>query len=590
MNSRERVLAVLNGKIPDRVPWIENYVSNEVMAGLLGHNDFVHATYSQKIERPGMIRVPPEIYKLIPLDNISYDLAPPRFAKTERIDGLDHITEGLIKEKEDLRLLDALPDPDDESLYRPAEEYLNRFKGDLAAIATVRTGPGNTYLSMGIDRFCTKIVTEPGLVKEVLWRFSHWSRRVAQNMQELPFDLFFFPDDIGFGHAPMISLKHFQEFCVPVMRNVIEVMKLPAIYHSDGNIMPLMEEIIGLGVAGIANMEPGPMDIDAVKRLYGDRVTIVGNIDLHYTLTKGTPEETAAEVKRRVEALAPGGRYILASANSLPNYVKPANVRAMGEALLEYGIYQEAERKRAKTPAPPPAAQPLRIEPGQGGAKTPETPLKADQGDPMIQSIRDAVNQLKKDEIEGLIRSALAANLDPMRIINDGLIKAMDEVGKNFAANKIFVPEMMVSAMTMKIGLDLLKPLLKGTGSFSRGRVMIATVKGDLHDIGKNIVGMMLEGSGFEVIDLGINVDGPAMLNRLREAKPNILGLSALLTTTMPEMERVVKLLKSEGLRDSVKVLVGGAPLNAKYAEEIGADGYGANAASAVELCKQFTG
>jgi uroporphyrinogen decarboxylase len=588
MNSRERVLAVLDGKIPDRVPWIENYISNEVMAGLLGHDDFVHATYSQKIERPGMIRIPPEIYKLIPLDNISYDLAPPRYAKTERIGGHDHITEGLIKEKEDLRLLDALPDPDDESLYRPAEEFLRRFKGDLAAIATVRTGPGNTYLSMGIDRFCTKIVTEPGLVKEVLWRFSNWSRRVAENMQELPFDLFFFPDDIGFGHAPMISLKHFQEFCVPVMRNVIEVMKLPAIYHSDGNIMPLMDEIIGLGVAGIANMEPGPMDIDEVKRLYGDRVTIVGNIDLHYTLTKGTPEETADEVKSRVESLAPGGRYILASANSLPNYVKPANVRAMGEALLKYGIYQEEEGKRAKASATPPTDKALRLESAKREAKTPQTQLKANHGDPMIQSIRDAVNQLKKDEIEGLIRSALAANLDPMLIINDGLIRAMDEVGKNFAANKIFVPEMMVSAMTMKTGLDMLKPLLKAGGSFSRGRVMIATVKGDLHDIGKNIVSMMLEGAGFEVIDLGINVDGAVLLKRLREAKPHILGLSALLTTTMPEMERVVNLLSSEGLRDSVKVLVGGAPLNAKFAEEIGADGYGADAASAVDLCKRM--
>ena len=223
MNSRERVLAVLNGQIPDRVPWIENYVSNEVMAGLLGHENFVHATYSQKIERPGMIRVPPEMHKLVPIDNISYDLAPPRFAKTQRIDGHDHITEGLIKDKEDLRLLDALPDPDDESLYKPAEEFLKRYKGELAAIATVRTGPGNTYLSMGIDRFCTKIVTEPDLVKEVLWRFSNWSRRVAKNMQELPFDLFFMPDDIGFGHAPMISAQHFREFCVPVMRNVIEV-------------------------------------------------------------------------------------------------------------------------------------------------------------------------------------------------------------------------------------------------------------------------------------------------------------------------------------------------------------------------------
>ena len=339
MNSRERVLAVLAGDIPDRVPWIENYVSNEVVARLLSTQNFLHTNYSHKIVRPGMIRIPPEVRNVLPLDNISYDMAPPRYARTENIGGHEHVTEGLIKTPEDLKLLDSLPDPDDESLYRPAEEYIRLYKGDAAAIATVRTGVGNTYLSMGIDHFCMSLILEPDFVREILERFSDWSARVAKNMQELPFDLFFIPDDIGFGNAPMISPEHFREFCAPVMKKVIDVMRIPAVYHSDGNIMPLMEQIIGLGVTGIANFEPGPMDIEEVKRLYGDRVTIIGNIDLQYTLTGGTPEETADEVRRRIRALAPGGRYILASSNSLPNYVKPENVRAMGEALLRYGNY-----------------------------------------------------------------------------------------------------------------------------------------------------------------------------------------------------------------------------------------------------------
>ena len=155
------------------------------------------------------------------------------------------------------------------------------------------------------------------------------------------------------------------------MRNVMEVVKLPVIYHSDGNIMPLMEEIIGLGVAGIANMEPGPMDIEEVKRLYGDRVTIVGNIDLHYTLTNGTPEETRDEVRRRIEALAPGGRYILASANSLPNYVKPANVRAMGEspvAVRDLHGKTQGPHRNAQPPAPPKSPQPAAAGPTTGSA------------------------------------------------------------------------------------------------------------------------------------------------------------------------------------------------------------------------------
>jgi hypothetical protein len=353
MNSRERVLAVLNGDLPDRLPWIENYVSNEVMKGLLGHENFdVKCSYSQKVEFPGMVRVSPDLRKVIPIDNISYDLAPPRFAKTEKLGGHDNITGGLVKTKDDLKLLDSLPDPDDETLYRPAEEFLNRYKEDSAAIITVRSGLGNTYLSMGIDHFCMSIVTDPEFVKEILWRFSNWTKRVVQNVQELPFDLFFNPDDIGFGAAPMISPKHFREFCVPVMKNVFDEMKLPFVYHSDGNIMPMMEDIISLGVAGVANMEPGPMDIVKVKQIYGSRITIIGNIDLHYTLTKGTVKETKQEVRERIRALAPGGRYILASANSLPKYVKPENVRAMGEALIECGDYRKGELSRSSVEDP----------------------------------------------------------------------------------------------------------------------------------------------------------------------------------------------------------------------------------------------
>jgi uroporphyrinogen-III decarboxylase len=339
MTSRERVLAVLDGKTPDRVPWIENGISNEVVEALLGHANFVRKTYSQKIEKPGMIRIPPAVREIIPLDNIAYDMSPPRFAETQKIGNQHYVKGGMIKTSEDLKLLDTLPDPDDPALYREAEAYLREFKGDSVAIVAVRTGVSNTYLSMGIEHFCISLVLEPGLVKEILWRFSEWSVNVVRNLQELDFDLFFVPDDIGFGDAPMISPDFFRKFCIPVMKKVVDSMHLPAIYHSDGNITPLMEDIMSVGFQGVANIEPGPMDIEQLKRDFGDRITLVGNIDLHYTLTQGTSEETEDEVRRRIQAIGQGGRYILASANSLPNYVRPDNVRAMGRALLEYGCY-----------------------------------------------------------------------------------------------------------------------------------------------------------------------------------------------------------------------------------------------------------
>jgi len=203
-----------------------------------------------------------------------------------------------------------------------------------------------------------------------------------------------------------------------------------------------------------------------------------------------------------------------------------------------------------------------------------------------VETIKSAVISGKHAEIKSLVQSALDAGLDPNTIINDALIPAMDVVGKDFGSGKIFVPEMLVSAVTMKAGVDIVKPLLAGGQSQSRGTVIMATVKGDLHDIGKNLVTMMLEGAGFKVIDLGVDLSVEKLIEQVKAIRPDILGLSALLTTTMPEIQKVIGELKAQGLRDKVKVMVGGAPVDRTFAEKIGADGYGADAGSSVDLAK----
>ena len=207
-----------------------------------------------------------------------------------------------------------------------------------------------------------------------------------------------------------------------------------------------------------------------------------------------------------------------------------------------------------------------------------------------LNTIKEAVIGGKHGEIKGLVQRALDAGLDPGAIVNDALIAAMDVVGKDFGSGKIFVPEMLVSAVTMKAGLDVVKPRLAGGESQARGTILMATVKGDLHDIGKNLVSMMLEGAGFKVMDLGVDLSVEKLIDQVKALQPDILGLSALLTTTMPEMQKVIGELKAQGLRDKVKVLVGGAPVDRAFAEKIGADGYGANATEAVELARRFAG
>ena len=206
----------------------------------------------------------------------------------------------------------------------------------------------------------------------------------------------------------------------------------------------------------------------------------------------------------------------------------------------------------------------------------------------LFAEIKTTVIAGKHKEIEALVQKAIEAQASLDDLINNALIAAMDVVGDRFAKSEIFVPEMLVAALSMKKGLDIIKPLLKDQGAHTKGIVVLCTVKGDLHDIGKNLVAMMLEGAGFEVIDLGVDVTVENVIARVAEIQPQVLGLSALLTTTMPEMENVIKHLQTKGLRENVKVMLGGAPLSAEFAQKIGADAYGQDAAEAVSIARSF--
>jgi len=185
---------------------------------------------------------------------------------------------------------------------------------------------------------------------------------------------------------------------------------------------------------------------------------------------------------------------------------------------------------------------------------------------------------------------ALDQGANPSDLITRWMIPAMDEVGRLFEAQDYYVPELLLAGRAMKAALEPLRPLLAASGAQPTGRVVLGTVKGDLHDIGKNLVGSMLEGAGFEVFDLGIDVPSEKFVQAAREHQADIVALSALLTVTMPEMEKAIEALRSAGIRGRVKVLIGGAPVSRGYAEQIGADGYGDNASSAVTMARALMG
>ena len=201
-----------------------------------------------------------------------------------------------------------------------------------------------------------------------------------------------------------------------------------------------------------------------------------------------------------------------------------------------------------------------------------------------FEKLSNSVIQGNAAEVAELTREAVDEGVKPTEIINQGLINGMNVVGKRFKAGDMFVPEVLMAAKAMKGGMEIVQPLLVEGEMEEAGRVVLGTVAGDLHDIGKNLVGMMMESGGLEVTDLGTDVEADEFVESIREVKPHVLGMSALLTTTMLEMKDVIEVLEEEGLRDDVKVIVGGAPVTREFADEIGADGWAPDAASAKDL------
>jgi corrinoid protein of di/trimethylamine methyltransferase len=204
-----------------------------------------------------------------------------------------------------------------------------------------------------------------------------------------------------------------------------------------------------------------------------------------------------------------------------------------------------------------------------------------------LKLLHDAVLNGDVKTAKAVTEQALRDGVEPMKLIQEYMMPAMGEVGRRFECSEYFVPELLLSARAMKGALELLRPLLVKGGAQPTGRVVVGTVKGDLHDIGKNLVAAMLEGGGFEVMDIGVNVTPDQFVNAVKQKKPHILALSALLTTTMAAMKDTIEALKKAGVRDQVKVLVGGAPITQRFADEIGADGYGETAAGVASLAKR---
>ena len=336
MTSRERVLTALNRKEPDRIPYCELGIDRALAQRLMGWGQPV--SQATNLEANAYtVEEARALAAFLHLDNISYVLRAPVYAKKEAgQDGRLFYGEGLIKSEADLPVL-QLPDPHEDGLYAGAEHFV-RQKGEYAAWFVTRIGIFPTMLSLGTENFCLALFDNRAFIETVLDRYCDWIAVVAERVCQLGFDVFASTDDMAFNTAPFFSPKVFRDLVLPRYQRVAKGITLPWIIHSDGNLLPFVDDLLSLGIAGLHPNEKGAMVIRAMKRRYGDRLCLLGNVDLNL-LGMGSPDEVDKEVRELIRDVGPGGGYIVTSGNSLAGYLLPENVLALSAAVQKYGRY-----------------------------------------------------------------------------------------------------------------------------------------------------------------------------------------------------------------------------------------------------------
>jgi uroporphyrinogen decarboxylase len=437
------------------------------------------------------------------------------------------------------------------------------------------------WMCMGVEDFFGALENNEEVIKALFEKVGEFQYEVFLRAIEYPsVGAVMNPDDIAHNSGTFIHPKYLRKYLFPWYKKMGDVCRskgLGYVFHSDGNCSEVIDDLIACGFQGFHPVQSNAMDIVDVKKKWGDRLCLLGNIDLNSTLTLGTPDDVRAEVYERIRTIGPGGGYMVASSNSITDYVPGANMRAMIDATFEFGRYPiKLEKGRVRGSISTSSAKPKPKEPLQLAAE------------PGVETYVSALLDSDIPRLIGLVQKDIDSGVNPSGVVEKGLIPAMTIIGKQFQEGQIYIPEMMLAAKAMSDTLCHFKSSLATKTSGKHGTVIIGTVRGDLHDIGKNLVIMMLEGQGLSVEDLGTSVSPDKFVQVVREKKPDIVAMSALLTTTMIEMKATLDALKESGLRGKVKVIVGGAPVTKEFAQKIGADGYAYDAPGAAQKCREW--
>ena len=346
MTSRQRLLTALRCQPPDRVPFLESVVDEGVALALLGKTPPPGFKTSElgSGESPVLTGAllesqhytPLELAEAMRLDAFGMYCFVKHGGVSREVDGHSMIAGGTIKTRADLNAI-RLPDPDDEALYEPFRQFIARYRDSGKALfCFLNIGSDPVILGMGFETFAAAVYDDRPLLEDLFALYTGWYARAAAHLSALDFDFLWFGDDIAFKTQPYVSPRVFRQLFLPHYRKVIENVRKPWIFHSDGNLLPLLDDLLSLGLNGLHPIEPDAMDLAWLKQRYGQSLCLVGHVSVD-TLCRGTPQEVDDLVRRAIEIAAPGGGYIAGSSNSIPYYADPRNVRALSEAIRKYG-------------------------------------------------------------------------------------------------------------------------------------------------------------------------------------------------------------------------------------------------------------
>ena len=594
----QRLLDAFKRKKVDRVPNFEVLIEDKHVEKMLGRyagntlaigGDPAKGVEESAGARPMHPEDYIEVCKIIGQDAIIVESIWTPFKKGNEDGSLGLISDRSIKSRRDFEEKVVPPVDDD---IEEKMQYVREYRHVLDASGTkigfcVLFGAYFQTLyefMIGMEDCMIMVYEQRDFIEELLEiSSSYWVKFVKRAIEE-GVDFIWPADDVAFKTGLFLPPKIMKEMWLPHLARIIEPAinaGKPVMFHSDGRIDDIVPWLVGIGVDCIHPLDPYGVDYREYKKKFGGIVCLAGNIDVEYPLTHGTPEAVEKDVKEHMEVLKLGGGYVASCSHSIVNYIPHENYIAMINAIHRYGSYEGEQwsfgEKESATAAVIEEEKKTEEEDYRGGVKP-----------GVFMEIFYCIYTGEHGKIIELVKRALSEKHRPVEIINEAMTPAIRAVGDNFSTGELFLPDLLLAADTMQEAMRVLMPLMEESDrAVSKGRVVLGTIKGDLHDIGKNMVKALLKGNGFEVIDIGVDNGPEKFVQAVKEHRPDVVGYSGLLTTTLAGIPEQMEALKKAGLRDRVITIVGGAPVTAEFAHRNSVDLYGKDANEAVKVIEK---